>query len=404
MKILVLNSGSSSVKYQMWDTGGKGRIAKGMISRIGLDQPLLEHTPTEGGKVKISPEGKIDHTQAIELALSALVDPDHGVIKSISEIEAVGHRVVHGGEEFSGSSYLDDNTIGALRACIPLAPLHNPANLMGIEACMEELPGIPQVGVFDTAFHQTMPKKAYLYGLPISMYEKHKIRRYGFHGTSHYYVAKKAAQLLDKPFSDLKIITAHLGNGASITAVDGGESVDTSMGFTPLEGLVMGTRCGDMDPYIPLFLQEHENMTADEVNTLLNKKSGLIGLTGISSDMRDILKAGERENKVALLAMEIYGYRVKKYIGAYSAAMGGLDALVFTAGVGENSDTIRGIITQDLEFMGIDIDPVKNHAAYGIPMDISTPKAKVRTLVIPTDEEFVIATETERIVEKRRQR
>ncbi len=404
MKILVLNSGSSSVKYQMWDTGGKGRIAKGMISRIGLDQPLLEHTPTDGEKIKIFPEGKIDHTQAIELALSALVDADHGVLKSISEIEAVGHRVVHGGEEFSGSSYLDDNTIGALRACIPLAPLHNPANLMGIEACMEELPGIPQVGVFDTAFHQTMPKKAYLYGLPISMYEKHKIRRYGFHGTSHYYVAKKAAQILDKPFSDLKIITAHLGNGASIAAVDGGESVDTSMGFTPLEGLVMGTRCGDMDPYIPLFIQEHENMTADEVNTLLNKKSGLIGLTGISSDMRDILKAGERENKVALLAMEIYGYRVKKYIGAYAAAMGGLDALVFTAGVGENSDTIRGIITQDLEFMGIDIDPVKNHAAYGIPMDISTPKARVRTLVIPTDEEYVIATETERIVEKRRQR
>ncbi len=404
MKILVLNSGSSSVKYQMWDTGGKGRIAKGMISRIGLDQPLLEHTPTDGEKIKIFPEGKIDHTQAIELALSALVDADHGVLKSISEIEAVGHRVVHGGEEFSGSSYLDDNTIGALRACIPLAPLHNPANLMGIEACMEELPGVPQVGVFDTAFHQTMPKKAYLYGLPISMYEKHKIRRYGFHGTSHYYVAKKAAQILDKPFSDLKIITAHLGNGASIAAVDGGESVDTSMGFTPLEGLVMGTRCGDMDPYIPLFIQEHENMTADEVNTLLNKKSGLIGLTGISSDMRDILKAGERENKVALLAMEIYGYRVKKYIGAYAAAMGGLDALVFTAGVGENSDTIRGIITQDLEFMGIDIDPVKNHAAYGIPMDISTPKARVRTLVIPTDEEYVIATETERIVEKRRQR
>jgi len=404
MKILVLNSGSSSVKYQMWDTGGKGRIAKGMISRIGLDQPLLEHTPTDGEKVKISPEGKIDHTQAIELALSALVDADHGVLKSISEIEAVGHRVVHGGEEFSGSSYLDDNTIGALRACIPLAPLHNPANLMGIEACMEELPGIPQVGVFDTAFHQTMPKKAYLYGLPISMYEKHKIRRYGFHGTSHYYVAKKAAQMLDKPFSDLKIITAHLGNGASIAAVDGGESVDTSMGFTPLEGLVMGTRCGDMDPYIPLFIQEHENMTTDEVNTLLNKKSGLIGLTGISSDMRDILKAGERENKVALLAMEIYGYRVKKYIGAYAAAMGGLDALVFTAGVGENSDTIRGIVTQDLEFMGINIDPVKNHAAYGIPMDISMPKAKVRTLVIPTDEEFVIATETEKIVEKRRQR
>ena len=402
MKILVLNSGSSSVKYQMWDTGGKGRIAKGMVSRIGLDEPLLEHKNAEGHKTEIRPGEKIDHTKAIELVLEALIDSNHGVLESISEIEAVGHRVVHGGEEFSGSSYLDDNTIGALRACIPLAPLHNPANLMGIEACVEELPGIPQVGVFDTAFHQTMPKKAFLYGIPISLYEKHKIRRYGFHGTSHYYVAKQAAKMMDRPFSDLKIITAHLGNGASITAIDGGESVDTSMGFTPLEGLLMGTRCGDMDPYIALFIQQNEGMTPEQVNDLLNKKSGLIGLTGISSDMRDILAAGERENKIALLAMEIYAYRVKKYIGAYAAAMGGLDALVFTAGVGENSDTIRGIVTQDLEFLGIDIDPVKNHAAYGIPMDISTPKAKVRTFVIPTDEEFVIATETERIVKARK--
>lgn len=402
MKILVLNSGSSSVKYQMWDTSGKGRIAKGMISRIGLEEPLLEHKPTDGEKIKINPEGKIDHTQAIELALEALVDDNYGVIKDISEIEAVGHRVVHGGEEFSGSSYLDDKTIGAIKACIPLAPLHNPPNLKGIEACMEELPGVPQVGVFDTAFHQTMPKKAYLYGIPVSLYEKYKIRRYGFHGTSHYYVAKRAANMLDRSFSDLKIVTAHLGNGASITAVDGGESVDTSMGFTPLEGLIMGTRCGDMDPYIPLFIQEQENMSTDEVNTLLNKKSGLLGLTGISSDMRDILAAGERENKVALLAMEMYGYRVKKYIGAYAAAMGGLDVLVFTAGVGENSDTIRGIITKGLEFMGVEVDPVKNHAAYGIAMDISTPKSRVRTLVIPTDEEYVIASETERVVENRK--
>ncbi len=402
MKILVLNSGSSSVKYQMWDTDGRGRMAKGVISRIGLDEPLLEHNPTEGNKTEIRPEGKIDHVRAIELALEALIDKKHGVLKDISDINAVGHRVVHGGEEFSDSSYLDENAIAAIKACIPLAPLHNPPNLRGIEACLEKLPGVSQVGVFDTAFHQTMPKRAFLYGIPISLYEKHKIRRYGFHGTSHYYVAKQAAKMLDRPFSDLKLITAHLGNGASMAAVDGGESIDTSMGFTPLEGLIMGTRCGDMDPYIPLFIQENEHMGTEEVNTLLNKKSGLLGLTGISSDMRDILAAGERENKTALLALDMYSYRVKKYVGAYTAAMGGLDALVFTGGIGENSDTIRGIVTKGLEFMGIEIDLVKNHAAYGIPMDISTPKSKVRTLVIPTDEEYVIASETERIVESRK--
>ncbi len=402
MKILVLNSGSSSVKFQMWDTTGKGILAKGLVSRIGLENPLLEHSPIDGEKIEINPEGIIDHTKAIELGLEAIVHPDYGVLDSISEIEAIGHRVVHGGENFSGSSYLDDATIAALKACIPLAPLHNPANLKGIEACAKELPGVPQVGVFDTAFHQTMPKFAFLYGVPMELYDKHKIRRYGFHGTSHYYVANEAAKLLKRPIEDLKIITAHLGNGASITAVEGGKSVDTSMGFTPLEGLIMGTRCGDMDPYIPLFLQEKEGLTAQETNTLLNKKSGLLGLTKISSDMRDILAAGERGNQIALLAMEIYCYRVKKYIGAYAAAMGGLDVLVFTAGVGENSDTIRNIIVRRLEFLGIDVDPVKNHAAYGIPMDISTPTARVRTIVIPTDEELVIASETERIVLERR--
>jgi len=402
MKILVLNSGSSSVKYQMWDTGGKGRIAKGLISRIGLKEPLLEHSPEGGEKVTIEPQGVIDHTKAIELTLEAILHEDYGVLSDISEIEAVGHRVVHGGEEFSSSSYLDDQAVSAIKACVPLAPLHNPANLRGIEACMGKLPGVPQVGVFDTAFHQTMPKYAYLYGIPMGLYDKHKIRRYGFHGTSHFYVAHEAARFIDRPIRDLKIITAHLGNGASIAAVDGGVSVDTSMGFTPLEGLIMGTRCGDMDPYIPIFLQENENMTADEVNTLLNKKSGLIGLTGISSDMRDILIEGGRGNKIALLAMEMYGYRVRKYIGAYAAAMGGLDALVFTAGVGENSFKIREIATRNLEFLGVEIDPVKNHDTVSVLMDISTPKAKVRTLVVPTDEEFVIASETERIVEERR--
>jgi acetate kinase len=397
MKILVLNSGSSSVKYQLWEMGGNGLVAKGLVSRIGIADPLLEHTTIGKQKITITPNGKIDHTKAIELALAALTNPEYGVIKNINEIEAVGHRVVHGGEDFSGSVYLDEPAMFAVRECVQLAPLHNPPNIKGIEACEVELPGIPQCGIFDTAFHHTIPKRAYIYGIPIELYKKHKIRRYGFHGTSHYFVAHEAAKLLNRPIEELKIITCHLGNGASITAVDKGKSVDTTMGFTPLEGLLMGTRAGDMDPYVPLFIQKVENLNPDQVSDLLNKKSGLIGISGVSSDMRDIL-ATAGTNELSHLALDIYCYRIRKYIGAYAAAMGGLDAVVFTAGIGENSEPVRSLIVEGLAFMGIEVDKQKNVQAISKKMDISTPGAKVRTLVVPTDEEYVIARETERIV------
>ncbi|HHS49864.1 MAG TPA: acetate kinase [candidate division Zixibacteria bacterium] len=398
MKILVLNCGSSSVKYQLWDTEGDGVLAKGMVQRIGIENPLLEHKRPDEDKIKIEPGGIIDHTKAIELIIEAVIDENYGVIGDISEIEAVGHRLVHGAEEFAGSTIVTDEALAAMKRCIPLAPLHNPANIKGIEACLSELPGVPQAGIFDTAFHQTMPKFSYLYGLPIELYEKHKIRRYGFHGTSHYYVANKAAELMGRPIEELKLITAHLGNGASIAAVDGGKSLDTSMGMTPLEGLMMGTRSGDMDPYVPLFIQMHEGLTPEETSNLLNKKSGVLGITGKYTDMRDVLEAEKTGDEAAILAIDMYCYRVKKYIGAYSAAMGGLDALVFTAGVGENSDEIRAKIVDGLSFMGIEIDAKLNYDAWGILLDISSPHATVRTICVPTDEEFVIAKETERLV------
>lgn len=401
MIILVLNSGSSSVKYQLWDTKKNFIIAKGMVSRVGLDGPIVEYAPAGKEKTTKTFEGKVDHTKAIELALKALTDPVEGVIKNINEIEAVGHRVVHGGEEFAESVLLDERAMRAVRKCVQLAPLHNPPNIKGIEACSVKLPGVPQVGIFDTAFHQTMPKKNFLYGIPIEFYEKHKIRRYGFHGTSHYYVAHEAAKMLGKPIEDLKIITCHLGNGASITAVDGGKSIDTSMGLTPLEGLIMGTRAGDMDPYIPLYIQQIENLTPEQTSDLLNKKSGLFGLSKISSDMRDILKENANGNETAQLVLAMYCYRVRKYIGAYAFAMGGLDAVVFTAGIGENSGVVRSIILEKLEFMGIEIDEKKNTETSGVKADISTENARVRTLVIPTDEEKVIALETERVVREK---
>ncbi len=400
MKILVLNSGSSSVKYQLWNTAGEGVLAKGLVQRIGIPNPQHDYQRNGEDKMRFEPEGIIDHTKAIELVIEAIAHPDYGVIKNISEIDAIGHRVVHGGEEFSGSTLMTDDAIAALQRCIPLAPLHNPPNLRGIEACRVKLPGVPQAGVFDTAFHHTIPKYAYLYALPIELYNKHKIRRYGFHGTSHFYVANKAAQLLGKPIEELKIITAHLGNGASITAVDGGKSVDTSMGLTPLEGLIMGTRSGDMDPYIPLFIQKLENLSPDETSDLMNKKSGLLGISGKYTDMRDILEAEKTGDEGAILALQMYCYRVKKYIGAYAAAMGGLDVLVFTAGIGENSDEIREKVCDGLGFMGIEIDKKLNFDAWHILMDISAPNAKIRTIVVPTDEEFVIASETERLVKE----
>jgi len=399
MKILVLNSGSSSVKYQLWNMANNIVMAKGLVSRIGIENPLLEHQPDGCEKIKIEPSGIIDHTNAIELVIEAITDPNHGVIDNVNKIDAVGHRVVHGGEEFAESTIIDDKAHAAIEKCIPLAPLHNPPNLKGIDACSVDLPGVPQVAVFDTAFHHTIPEYSYLYGLPMELYRKHKIRRYGFHGTSHFYVAHEAAKLMGRPIEELKMVTAHLGNGASMTAVDHGESVDTSMGFTPLEGLIMGTRSGDMDPYIPLFIQMQENLTAAETSDLLNKKSGLFGITEKYTDMRDVLDAEKEGDKTAILAIEMYCYRVRKYIGAYAAAMGGLDAVVFTAGVGENSDEIREKILKDLKFLGIEIDAKLNFEAWRKLMDISTPDAKVKTIVVPTDEEFVIAHETKRLVE-----
>ena len=397
MVILILNSGSSSVKYQLWDTKSTGMLAKGLVSRIGIDNPKLEHRAGDK-KYDYCPDGKIDHNDAVKLALDALVDSEHGIIENIEQIDAVGHRVVHGGEKFAESALITDDVIDAVKECIPLAPLHNPPNLMGIEACQKLMPNIPQVAVFDTAFHQTMEPYAFIYALPYDLYKTQKIRRYGFHGTSHYYVAHRAAEFLGKPIEKLKIITAHLGNGASMTAVKNGKSVDTSMGFTPLEGLVMGTRTGDMDPAIVMFVMEHMNMTPADANNFFNKKSGILGISGKSNDIRDVIEASESGDMQAKLALDVYTYRIRKYIGAYAAAMGGLDTLVFTAGAGENSPFIRRKIIRNLEFLGVKIDEQKNESAIGITMDISTDDASVRTLVVPTNEELVIANETEQIV------
>ncbi len=396
MKILVLNSGSSSVKYQLWDTPDKGVLAKGLVSRIGIDDPLHQHKVNDR-EIEFAPDEPINHEKAIQLLLDALVSPKHGVIARIDEIDAVGHRVVHGGEKFSDSALITPEVIEAIKECIPLAPLHNPPNLMGIIAC-EKVLDVPQVAIFDTAFHQTMEPYAYIYALPYEFYDEYKIRRYGFHGTSHYYVAHQAAKMLGKRIEELKIITAHLGNGASITAVKNGKCIDTSMGLTPLEGLVMGTRCGDIDPAIVLFIMEQKNIDIKATNNLLNKKSGLLGISGATNDLRDVLKASANGVYRAKLALDVYCYRIRKYIGAYTAAMGGVDVLVFTAGIGENASPIRKKAVEGLEFAGLILDDDKNNRTVGIPGDISAKDASARILVIPTNEELVIATETERIV------
>ncbi len=399
MNILVINAGSSSVKYQLIDTVNEIALAKGNISRIGMSASVLTHKPHDRDEIKVSAE-ILDHIIAIEYIVSILMSENHGVIKDVSEIHAVGHRVVHGGEKFSGSMLINIELMKELRNLIELAPLHNPHNIRGINACMKKLPDVPMVAVFDTAFHSGMPPHAYIYGLPFIMYKKYGIRRYGFHGTSHRYVSDIAAEELGKDITDLKIITVHLGNGASMAAVDNGVSVDTSMGFTPLEGLLMGTRSGDLDPAIILHIMAREELTLHEANTLLNKHSGLAGISGVSSDMREIIEAAEEKNFNASLAMETYCYRIKKYIGAYAAAMGGADALVFTAGIGENSPLIRKLTCDNLGYMGIKIDEEKNNEAIGMTMDISTDDATVRTFVIPTNEELVIARDTQEIVEK----
>ncbi|KGG81135.1 acetate kinase [Caloranaerobacter azorensis H53214] len=396
MKILVINCGSSSLKYQLIDMTNEEVLAKGLAERIGIDGSRVKHR-TIGKEEVIIEKPMPNHKVALEIVLNALTDSEHGAIKSMEEISAVGHRVVHGGEKFSGSVVIDDEVLKVLRECSDLAPLHNPPNIMGIEACQELMPNTPMVGVFDTAFHQTMPKSSYIYPLPYELYEKYGIRKYGFHGTSHKYVSNRAAEILGKDINDLNIITCHLGNGASLAAIKRGKSIDTSMGFTPLEGLVMGTRCGDIDPAIVTFLMEKENMSISEVNNLLNKKSGVLGISGVSSDFRDIEEAAAKGNERAQLALDKFTSRVKKYIGAYAAIMGGVDVIVFTAGLGENSPETREAICEGLEFMGIEIDKDKNKVR-GKETIVSTENSKVKVLVVPTNEELMIARETKALV------
>ena len=392
MNILVINCGSSSLKYQLINSDSEAVLAKGLCERIGIDGSRITYQP-EGGEKIVKESPMPTHTPAIQLVLEALTDSTTGVIKSLDEVGAVGHRVVHGGEAFTSSTRITEETIAAIEACNDLAPLHNPANLIGIRACQELMPNTPMVAVFDTAFHQTMPEKAYLYGLPYEYYEKYKVRRYGFHGTSHSYVSKRAAEFLGKPYDNLKTIVCHLGNGSSISAVKNGESVDTSMGLTPLEGLVMGTRSGDIDPGVMQFLMHKENMDIDEMLNVLNKKSGVYGMSGVSSDFRDIENAANEGNKRAETALESFVYRVAKYVGAYAAAMGGVDAIAFTAGVGENDKITRKKVCDYLGFLGITIDDEAN-AKRGEEIVISTPDSKVSVLVIPTNEELAIARET----------
>ncbi len=396
MKILVINAGSSSLKYQLIDMNSNNVMAKGLCERIGIEGSLLTHQ-ANGEKYPIEIVMK-DHSDAINAVIAALLDKQHGVIADMSEITAVGHRVVHGGEEFSGSVIITEAVKKALEACIELAPLHNPPNLTGIAACEKAMPGVPQVAVFDTAFHQTMPASSYLYPLPYEYYEKYKVRRYGFHGTSHKYVTQRAAAMLGKKAEDLKIITCHLGNGSSITAVNGGKSMDTTMGFTPLAGTLMGTRCGDIDPAIVTYIINKEGKTAEEVDALMNKKSGIFGVSGVSSDFRDVAAAADEGNKRAEVGLSMFYYEIKKFIGAYAAAMNGVDAIVFTAGIGENDKTLRKEVTSGLSFLGVAIDDEKN-SKRGEELDISACGAKVKTLVIPTNEELMIALDTKEIVE-----
>ncbi|GAB4338430.1 MAG: acetate kinase [Calditrichia bacterium] len=398
MKVLVLNAGSSSVKYQLVIPEDGTVLAKGLVERIGLSGAVLTHKAKDKPEVKLTGE-ILDHKVAIEYVLGILLSKNHGVLKDKNEIDAVGHRVVHGGEAFSGSVLITDEVIAEMTKCIDFAPLHNPPNLKGIAATKALLPDVPQVGVFDTAFHQTMPDYAYLYGIPIVLYKRHGIRRYGFHGTSHRYVSERAAQILGKPKEELKIITCHLGNGASIAAVKHGKSVDTSMGFTPLEGLLMGTRCGDMDPAIVLHVMAKEELTPSEMNTMLNKHSGVLGVTGISSDMREIEDTYETDDR-SRLGMDMYVYRIKKYIGAYAAAMGGVDAIVFTAGVGENSPITRTMVCKDLGFLGVELDEEVNSSCRRKEAVITTKNSKVKVLVVPTNEELVIAMDTAKIVQE----
>lgn len=396
MKIFIVNCGSSSLKYQLFNMKDESVIASGKVERIGMNDAILTHEPTGKTEAKVVTE-ILDHTTAIQKVFEYLVDEKYGVLKNINEIDAVGHRVVHGGEVFSDSVKVDEQVKAAIRGVFDLAPLHNPANLQGIEAVEYVLPEVPNVAVFDTAFHQTMPQKAFMYPVPKILYKRHKIRRYGFHGTSHKYVSAKAAEFLKTPLEELKIVSCHIGNGASITAIDKGQSVDTSMGMTPLEGLMMGTRSGDMDPAIIPFVMGKEDLTLNEVNSMLNKHSGLIGVSGFSSDMRDIEENMETDKR-AKLAFDMYEYRIRKYIGAYVAVMNGVDVIIFTAGVGENSDVLRKHLIQNFSFFGVELDEQLNKVRTNKIRRISSKNSKIEVLIVPTNEELMIARDTLRIV------
>ncbi len=397
MKILVLNCGSSSVKYKLIALSGNEQniLAEGGVEKIGLPDSFLKFK-YNGEKVTIN-ASMPNHNVAIRIILDNLTSEKYGCIKNFDEIEAVGHRLVHGGEKFNSSVLINDEVIAKVKECYDLAPLHNPVNIAGVDAISEILPDVPQVGVFDTAFHQTMPSYAYMYGLPYEMYEKYGVRRYGFHGTSHRYVSRRACEFLGLEYEKQRIITCHIGNGGSITAIKDGKSVDTSMGMTPVEGLIMGTRCGDVDPGALLYIQQKEHLDHEGMQALINKKSGVAGLTGVSSDMRDIEKAVEEGNERAIMALNMYEYRITKYIGAYTAALGGVDVIVFTGGVGENQTGTRERICKQLAFLGIEFDVEKNKTR-GEEIELSTPNSKVRVVVIPTDEEYMIARDTEAIV------
>ncbi len=399
MKVLVINCGSSSLKFQLIDSETEKVIAKGLCERIGIDGSLISYTPA-GGEKESNVTPMADHTEAIRLVLEALCNPKTGVVKDLSEIDAVGHRIVHGGENFTSSTIIDEEVIKAIENCSELAPLHNPANLIGIRACQKLMPGVPMVAVFDTAFHQTMPEEAYCYGIPYEYYEKYKVRRYGFHGTSHSYVSKRAAEVLKKPYESLKIIVCHLGNGASVSAVKNGKCVDTSMGLTPLEGLVMGTRSGDVDPAVLEFIAHKENKSIDEVMNILNKKSGVLGLSNnLSSDFRDIEAGYLKLDANAVRAMKVFCYRVAKYIGAYTAAMNGVDVICFTAGVGENGPLVRNLICNYLGYLGITLDEEANNKR-GEDIVISSQDSRTIVMTIPTNEELAIARDTVALVKK----
>jgi acetate kinase len=398
MKVLVINSGSSSIKFQFIDMENQDVLVKGLLERIGLEGSRIVFQ--KDGNKKILKQPIKDHEEGINLIVSNLIDPEDGVIKDKKEIFAIGHRVVHAGEKYNSTVIITEEVINSLKECIPLAPLHNPPNIIGIEATQRILSGIPMAGVFDTAYHQSMPERAYMYPIPYEYYEKYRVRRYGFHGTSHFFVAKQGAKEFGKDLKELKIITCHLGNGSSMCAIKNGKSIDTTMGFTPLEGLMMGTRCGDIDPAIPLFIQRIEGLSFEQVDALMNRKSGIAGISKVSSDMRDVEEKAEAGDKNALLAIEMYSYKIKKYIGAYTAAMNGVDLIIFTAGIGERDLWVRRLVLQDMESMGINFDNDANEEAFGKFGVISTPGSKVKVMVVPTNEELEIAEQTVRVIQE----